>query len=149
MKASNRKQQAAIPAAPIPPAPAVPALTEEMKAILAANGLKAVPAHAAVKVLPTPEQLAKLETLKADEIAAITARKDYEVSLGISRRISAAGAAAKAAGQKQFFIAGRPTLAQVIKVYGPKGPTMSWEQRAKAGVPAEKFQAVLAEKSKQ
>ena len=30
------------------------------------------------------------------------------------------------------------------KVYGPQGPKMTWEQRAKAGVPASKFQAALA-----
>jgi len=28
-----------------------------------------------------------------------------------------------------------------VKVYGSAGPKMTWEQRAKAGVPAEKFQA--------
>jgi hypothetical protein len=31
---------------------------------------------------------------------------------------------------------------------GPKGPKMTWAQRAKAGIPAEKFQAALAAESK-
>lgn len=31
-------------------------------------------------------------------------------------------------------LAGRPTKAQFVKVYGPQGPKMTWEQRAKAGV---------------
>src|SRR5882672_11354657 len=51
-------------------------------------------------------------------------------------------------GIRLFAVAGRPTQAQCILVYGPKGPKMTWAQRAKAGVPAEKFQAVMAEKSK-
>ena len=33
-----------------------------------------------------------------------------------------------------------------MKVYGAKGPTMTWAQRAKAGVDAKHFQAALAEK---
>ena len=54
-----------------------------------------------------------------------------------------------AEGTRLFALAGRPTKAQfVVKVYGSKGPTMTWAERAKAGVPAGKFQAVLAEKSK-
>ncbi len=53
-----------------------------------------------------------------------------------------------AGGTRLFALAGRPTKAQFVKVYGPKGPTMTWAKRAKAGVPAGKFQAALAEKSK-
>jgi len=59
---------------------------------------------------------------------------------------------AKAAGQSRaegirlFKIAGRPSKQDFVKVYGPSGPKMTWEQRAKAGVPAEKFQAALAAK---
>jgi hypothetical protein len=33
-----------------------------------------------------------------------------------------------------------------VKVYGPQGPKMTWEQRAKAGVDATHFQAALAAK---
>jgi len=47
-----------------------------------------------------------------------------------------------------FALAGRPTKAQFVKVYGPKGPTMTWVQRAKAGVDAKHFQAALAAKTK-
>jgi len=53
-----------------------------------------------------------------------------------------------AEGTRLFALAGRPTKAQFVKVYGSKGPTMTWAERAKAGAPAGKFQAVLAEKSK-
>jgi hypothetical protein len=44
-----------------------------------------------------------------------------------------------AEGTRLFALAGRPTKAQFIKVYGPKGPMMTWAQRAEVGVPAEKF----------
>ena len=48
-----------------------------------------------------------------------------------------------AEGTRLFALAGRPTKAQFIKVYGPKGPKMTWEQRANAGVDAKHFQAAL------
>ena len=53
-----------------------------------------------------------------------------------------------AEGTRLFALAGRPTKAQFVKVYGPQGPKMTWEQRSKAGVDAKHFQAALAEKSK-
>ena len=53
-----------------------------------------------------------------------------------------------AEGTRLFALAGRPTKTQFVKVYGPKGPSMAWAQRAKAGVDAKHFQAALAEKSK-
>lgn len=51
-------------------------------------------------------------------------------------------------GIRQFNVAGRPTRDQFILVYGNAGPRMTWTQRAAAGVPAEKFQQVLAAKQK-
>jgi hypothetical protein len=51
-----------------------------------------------------------------------------------------------AEGTRAFPLGGRPTKAQFIKVYGPQGPKMTWEQRAKAGVDAKHFQAALATK---
>jgi hypothetical protein len=51
-----------------------------------------------------------------------------------------------AEGTRLFALAGRPTKAQLVKVYGPQGPKMTWEQRAKAGVDAKHFQAALAAK---
>lgn len=53
---------------------------------------------------------------------------------------------ARAEGLRLFKVAGKPTRAQVILVYGERGPVMTWEQRAKAGVPAAKFQAALRAK---
>ena len=51
-----------------------------------------------------------------------------------------------AEGTRLFALAGRPTKAQFVKVYGPQGPKMTWEQRAKAGVDAKHFQAALTAK---
>jgi hypothetical protein len=50
---------------------------------------------------------------------------------------------ARAEGLRLYKLAGKPTREQVILVYGKRGPVMTWEQRAKAGVPARKFQADL------
>jgi len=49
-------------------------------------------------------------------------------------------------GLRLFKLAGRPTKEEFRLVYGEKGPLMTWDQRAAAGVPASKFQAVLAQK---
>ena len=53
---------------------------------------------------------------------------------------------ARAEGLRFFKLAGRPTEEQFIAVYGERGPRLTWEERAKAGVPAAKFQAALAAK---
>jgi hypothetical protein len=52
-----------------------------------------------------------------------------------------------AEGTRLFALAGRPTKAQFVKVYGPQGPKMTWAQRAKAGVDAKHFQEALKAKS--
>jgi hypothetical protein len=49
-------------------------------------------------------------------------------------------------GLRLFKLAGRPTKEQFVLVYGERGPKMTWDQRAAAGVPAMKFQAALAAK---
>lgn len=70
-------------------------------------------------------------------------------------RASKTSAAQKSAGANRsegirlFQLAGRPTKEQFTKVYGEGGPKMTWEQRAAAGVPAEKFQAALASAMRQ
>jgi hypothetical protein len=51
-----------------------------------------------------------------------------------------------AEGTRLFALAGRPTKAQFVKVYGPQGPKMTWEQRAEAGVDAKHFQEALKAK---
>jgi hypothetical protein len=62
-----------------------------------------------------------------------------------TKSLKAAGKS-RAEGIRLFTLAGRPSQQDFVKVYGPNGPRMTWEQRAKTGVPAEKFQAALAAK---
>lgn len=60
----------------------------------------------------------------------------------------------KSAGEKQaqgrrlYRLAGRPTPEQFVMLYGKRGPRMTWQERADAGVPASKFQAELAERQR-
>jgi hypothetical protein len=49
-------------------------------------------------------------------------------------------------GLRLFKLAGRPTKEEFCLVYGDKGPLMTWDQRAAAGVAAKKFQTALAAK---
>lgn len=46
---------------------------------------------------------------------------------------------ARSEGIRLFKLAGRPTKEQFIRVYGERGPRMTWDERAKAGVPAKQF----------
>lgn len=59
---------------------------------------------------------------------------------------TASAGKSRAEGIRLFALAGRPSMEDFIKVYGPNGFKMTWSQRAAAGVPAEKFQAALAAK---
>jgi hypothetical protein len=52
----------------------------------------------------------------------------------------------RAEGLRLFKVAGRPTKEQVILVFGERGPRMTWDERAKAGVSAQHFQATLEAK---
>jgi hypothetical protein len=56
--------------------------------------------------------------------------------------------AARAEGLALYKLAGRPTKAQFIMVYGERGHLMTWVQRAEAGIPAEQFQAALKKVSR-
>ena len=74
--------------------------------------------------------------LKAQAAKAAPKAESQHKSSGVNR----------SEGIRLFKVAGRPTKEQFIQVYGERGPKITWEQRAAAGVPAEKFQAVLAGK---
>jgi hypothetical protein len=50
-------------------------------------------------------------------------------------------------GTRLFTLAGPTTKVDFVEVYGPKGPKMTWIQRAKAGVDAKHFQKALKVKS--
>ena len=66
-----------------------------------------------------------------------------------SKKSTTGAGKSRAEGIRLFALAGRPSQQDFIKVYGPNGPKMTWEQRAAAGVPAEKFQAALASAMRQ
>jgi hypothetical protein len=54
---------------------------------------------------------------------------------------------ARVEGLRLFKVAGRPSKADVIKVYGPKRPWMTWARRAAAGVPRRSFRRLLKKQS--
>ena len=70
-----------------------------------------------------------LETMKAERTKLMKAFETYKADPAINSRIA-------------------ELRTELTKLYGPKGPTMTWAQRDKAGVDAKHFQAALAEKGK-
>jgi hypothetical protein len=60
-----------------------------------------------------------------------------------AKNTAATAGANRSEGIRLFQLAGRPTKEQFIRVYGERGPKMTWEERAAVGIPAEKFQAAL------
>jgi murein L,D-transpeptidase YcbB/YkuD len=85
-----------------------------------------------------PKEELKMKTKKAIKKATKPAKQTQVRSKAARAHI--------AEGTRLFALAGRPTKAQFVKVYGSQGPKMTWEQRAKAGVDAKHFQAALAAK---
>ena len=86
---------------------------------------------------------------KAQSKRKLVARKKIKTtkaSRSQSPKSATAAGKSRAEGIRLFKLAGRPTKEQFIAVYGPNGPKMTWEQRAKAGVSAKQFQAALAAK---
>jgi hypothetical protein len=75
-----------------------------------------------------------------------TANKARKVKATKNAPRQASAGKARAEGKRLFKLAGRPTEGQFVLVYGERGPKMTWQERAKAGVPAAKFQATLAAK---
>ena len=81
----------------------------------------------------------KKATLKRK--SAVT--KKSKTAKAVSRKSTSAGKN-RAEGIRLFALAGRPSKEDFVKVFGPSGPKMTWQQRAEAGVPAAKFQSALA-----
>jgi hypothetical protein len=73
------------------------------------------------------------------------ARKKPKITKALKPIAKAAGKS-RAEGIRLFTLAGRPTKEQFVLVYGERGPRMTWDERAKAGVSAKQFQAALAAK---
>jgi hypothetical protein len=87
-----------------------------------------------------PKEELKMKTRKAKVAKKLAKPKQGQVR-------SKAARAHIAEGTRLFALAGRPTKAQFVKVYGPQGPKMTWAQRTAAGVDAKHFQEVLKAKS--
>ena len=85
------------------------------------------------RVATKPVKVTKMATTSAPPVTPVTRSSSARAHI--------------AEGTRLFALAGRPTKAQFVKVYGPQGPKMTWEQRAKAGVDAKHFQAALAAKA--
>ena len=66
---------------------------------------------------------------------------------GAARKSQRAVSTNRAEGVRLYALAGRPTREQFILVYGERGPRMTWDERAKAGVDAKHFQRAVAKKS--
>lgn len=79
--------------------------------------------------------------MKKSKSRVLKTRKASATKKGAPQQ--AAAGKARAEGLRLFKVAGRPTRDQFVLVYGERGPVMTWEQRAKAGVPASKFQTAL------
>jgi hypothetical protein len=88
--------------------------------------------------MPRSKKALKRKSPETKKNRAATARKPQG-----SNKSTSAGKS-RAEGIRLFTLAGRPSKEDFVKVYGPAGPKMTWEQRAEAGVPAEKFQSALA-----
>jgi hypothetical protein len=73
-------------------------------------------------------------------------RKQQKTMRKPKRESTASPQSQRAEGIRLFKLAGRPTKEQFILIYGERGPRMTWDERAKAGVPASKFQSALAAK---
>jgi hypothetical protein len=106
---------------------------------------KATKSPKRIKVAVKPAKEMKAATKVAPVVPAATPATQ-STATPVTR--SKAARAHIAEGTRLFALAGRPTKPQFVKVYGAKGPAMTWAQRAEAGVDAKHFQAALAEKTK-
>ena len=106
---------------------------------------KAMKSSKRTKVAVKPVQKTKAATKSAQGVTQSGTPATERADTPVTR--SKAARAHIAEGTRLFALAGRPTKAQFVKVYGAKGPTMTWVQRAKAGVDAKHFQEAHKAKS--
>jgi hypothetical protein len=101
-------------------------------------------AEASQAIPATPENDVAVESQLATEVAA-PATPVTESETAPKATLSATAKANIKEGLKQHAIAGRPTKAQLVLVFGQKGYLMTWAQRTeKFGITPETFQAALA-----
>jgi len=92
----------------------------------------------------TPGAEVPVESQQIEEAAAPTAPVTESGTAPKTTRSETAKANIKE-GLKQHSLAGRPTKAQLVLVFGQKGYAMTWAQRTeKFGITPETFQAALA-----
>jgi hypothetical protein len=106
---------------------------------------KATNSSKRTKVEAKPAKKTKVAAKSAPAVSSSATPATESTATPVTR--SKAARAHIAEGTRLFALAGRPTKAQFVKVYGPKGPTMTWVQRAKAGVDAKHFQEAHKAKS--
>jgi hypothetical protein len=106
---------------------------------------KATKSSKRTKVAAKPTKKTGVATTSAPAVTQLATPATESTATPVAR--SKAARAHIAEGTRLFALAGRPTKSQFIKVYGPKGPTMTWAERAKAGVDAKHFQEALKAKS--
>src|SRR6202035_5168323 len=93
------------------------------------------------QAIATPESEVALESEQAEALSAEAAGSEAAPK---ATRSETAKANIKE-GLRQHALAGRPTKAQLILVFGTKGYAMTWAQRtARYGITPETFQAALA-----
>lgn len=85
-----------------------------------------VPGLGAVELVERPKVDSKKVVAKRNRKALATAAKKLQVMTPEQR------GKARKEGLRLYALAGRPSHADFRKVYGPKGPAMTWEARAKA-----------------
>jgi hypothetical protein len=78
------------------------------------------------------------------EVRAKVKARQVKAASQPQRQTSAS--ANRSEGIRLFALAGRPTKEEFVRVYGERGPKMTWDERTKAGVSARQFQAALAAK---
>lgn len=83
-------------------------------------------------------------TRKAKRTMPIKPKEVKSTKPQAEKNTTAGAGVNRSEGIRLFQLAGRPTKEQFIQVYGERGPKMTWEQRAAAGIPADRFQAALA-----
>lgn len=102
------------------------------------------PAEARQATPSTPENEVAVESQLATEVSSPAASVTESETVPRATRSDAAKANIKE-GLKQHALAGRPTKAQLILVFGTKGYAMTWAERtARYGITPETFQAALA-----
>jgi hypothetical protein len=94
----------------------------------------------------TPEAVKQYEEIAnpAPDFKCEAANDDTETTTETTPKTPTEVSANRKEGLRLWVLAGKPKPEDFIAVYGPKGPKMTWDQRAEKGIAAERFQEALA-----